>query len=102
MTDNLSDLILSLAPEDGSTIGNGAMKALLREQVPELSNVAEIALDHTEELTAAPKAAKANGKARKKIAKTHGPPQVVSYRHCGTASGRPLARAADSPGASVA
>ena len=27
---NISDLILTLSPEDGSTIGNGAMLALLR------------------------------------------------------------------------
>ena len=29
---DISDLILTLSPEDGSTIGNGAMMALLREQ----------------------------------------------------------------------
>jgi len=33
MSDSLTNLILSLTPEDGSTIGNGAMMALLREQV---------------------------------------------------------------------
>jgi len=38
MSDNLTDLILSLTPEDGSTIGNGAMMALLREQVPGLTD----------------------------------------------------------------
>ena len=38
MSDSLTDLILSLAPEDGSSIGNGAMMALLREQVPGLSD----------------------------------------------------------------
>ena len=110
MTDSLSDLILSLAPEDGSTIGNGAMKALLRERVPGLTDddyddardalvddgrlskgrgrggsiyrpdVAEMALDHTEEPTA-PKAVQANGKARKQAAKSDGPKQVVSYRY---------------------
>jgi adenine-specific DNA-methyltransferase len=32
MSDSLTDLILSLTPEDGSSIGNGAMLALLREQ----------------------------------------------------------------------
>jgi adenine-specific DNA-methyltransferase len=32
MSDSLSNLILSLTPEDGSTIGNGDMMALLREQ----------------------------------------------------------------------
>ena len=38
MHDSLSDLILSLTPEDGSSIGNSAMIALLREQVPELED----------------------------------------------------------------
>ena len=35
---DLSDLILSLAPEDGSSIGNGAMLALLRERIPTLAD----------------------------------------------------------------
>lgn len=34
---DISDLILTLSPEDGSTIGNGAMMALLREHMPDLS-----------------------------------------------------------------
>jgi adenine-specific DNA-methyltransferase len=38
MSDSLSSLILSLTPEDGSTIGNGAMMALLREQVSGLTD----------------------------------------------------------------
>ncbi|SFG41457.1 adenine-specific DNA-methyltransferase [Palleronia marisminoris] len=38
MSDSLTDLILSLTPEDGFSIGNGAMMALLREQVPGLSD----------------------------------------------------------------
>ena len=38
MFDSLTDLILSLTPEDGSSIGNGAMMALLRERVPGLSD----------------------------------------------------------------
>lgn len=38
MSDSLSNLILSLTPEDGSTIGNGAMMALLREQVSNLTD----------------------------------------------------------------
>lgn len=37
MSDSLIELILSLTPEDGSSIGNGAMLALLREHVPGLS-----------------------------------------------------------------
>lgn len=38
MSEALTNLILSLTPEDGSTIGNGAMMALLREHVPDLSD----------------------------------------------------------------
>ena len=38
MAESLTDLILSRVPEDGSSIGNGAMMALLREQVPGLSD----------------------------------------------------------------
>lgn len=34
---DISDLILTLSPEDGSTIGNGAMLALLREHMPDLA-----------------------------------------------------------------
>lgn len=35
---DISDLILTLTPEDGSSIGNGAMLALLREKIPDLSD----------------------------------------------------------------
>lgn len=35
---DVPDLILSLAPEDGSTIGNAAMLALLREHIPTLND----------------------------------------------------------------
>jgi adenine-specific DNA-methyltransferase len=38
MSDSLTDLILSLTPEDGSSIGNGAMMALLRARVPGLTD----------------------------------------------------------------
>ena len=38
MSDSLTDLILSLTPEDGSSIGNGAMLALLRGHLPGLSD----------------------------------------------------------------
>ena len=38
MSDSLTDLILSLTPEDGSSIGNGAMMALLRQRLPGLSD----------------------------------------------------------------
>jgi len=34
---DISELILTLIPEDGSSIGNGAMLALLREQMPDLA-----------------------------------------------------------------
>lgn len=37
MSSDLSDLILSLTPEDGSSIGNGAMMALLKDHLPQLS-----------------------------------------------------------------
>lgn len=39
----ISDLILSLIPEDGSSIGNGAMLALLRARVPDLAEDAYVA-----------------------------------------------------------
>lgn len=43
MSDALTDLILSLTPADGSTIGNRAMMTLLREHVPDLTDsVAQI------------------------------------------------------------
>ncbi|MBB1492927.1 site-specific DNA-methyltransferase [Paracoccus sp. MC1854] len=38
MPDTISHLILSLTPEDGASIGNGTMMALLRERLPELSD----------------------------------------------------------------
>ncbi|WP_353429169.1 site-specific DNA-methyltransferase [Paracoccus denitrificans] len=38
MSDSLTDLILSLTPEDGTTIGNGSIMALLRKQIPDLSD----------------------------------------------------------------
>ncbi len=38
MSNSLTDLILSLTPEDGSSIGNSAMMALLRERVPDLTD----------------------------------------------------------------
>ncbi|MBC7139943.1 MAG: site-specific DNA-methyltransferase [Defluviimonas sp.] len=38
MSNSLTDLILSLTPEDGSSIGNGAMMALVRERVPGLTD----------------------------------------------------------------
>lgn len=44
---SLADLILSLVPEDGSSIGNGAMMALLREAAPDLSEADYIAARDT-------------------------------------------------------
>ncbi|WP_200348525.1 hypothetical protein [Halochromatium glycolicum] len=43
MSDSLTDLILSLTPEDGASIGNGAMMALLREQMPDLTDADYVA-----------------------------------------------------------
>ncbi|MFG6581306.1 site-specific DNA-methyltransferase [Sulfitobacter sp. 1A13191] len=40
MSSDLSDLILSLTPEDGSSIGNGAMLARLRDHIPTLTDEA--------------------------------------------------------------
>jgi adenine-specific DNA-methyltransferase len=37
MSDSLADLILSLTPEDGSSIGNAAILARLRDQLPDLT-----------------------------------------------------------------
>lgn len=38
MSESLRDLVLSLIPEDGSTIGNRALLALLREDLPDLTD----------------------------------------------------------------
>ncbi|MFN3973349.1 MAG: site-specific DNA-methyltransferase [Gemmobacter sp.] len=38
MSDSLRDLVLALIPEDGSTIGNRALLALLREDQPDLTD----------------------------------------------------------------
>lgn len=40
MSDSLTDLILSLTPEDGSSVGNGAVIALLRDYMPDLTDEA--------------------------------------------------------------
>lgn len=40
MSSDVSDLILSLTPEDGSSIGNGAMLARLRDHIPTLTEEA--------------------------------------------------------------
>lgn len=38
MSESLRDLVLSLIPEDGSTIGNRALLAILREDLPDLTD----------------------------------------------------------------
>jgi adenine-specific DNA-methyltransferase len=107
MSDSLTDLILSLTPEDGSSIGNGAMMALLHEHLPGLADedyaaardelvedgtlgrgrgrggsiyradVADLELTEPEMKEARPSTT-----ARKKAArKSDDPTQVVSYRH---------------------
>jgi len=108
MPDTLAELILSLAPEDGSSIGNGAMFALLEDRVPRITHpdyaaardelidkgilargrgrggsiyradVAELSL--TEPV--APTSKTASGKPRKKSTrKSADPAEVLSYRH---------------------
>jgi len=108
MSDQLRDLILSLTPEDGSSIGNGAMIALVNERIPELdesayieardalidegtlgrgkgrggsiyrADVAELTLEQTVEDTTKKKK---RGRGKNKPKKSDEPPQVLSYRH---------------------
>ena len=112
MSNTLSDLILSLTPEDGSSIGNGAMLALLQEKIPDLSEDvyeaardalvdegvlargkgrggsiyrAELTLEMQDEPTPKPKA-----KPRKKTSrKSSDPAEVLSYRHGDTRVNNP-------------
>ena len=110
MSSDLSDLILSLTPEDGSSIGNGAMMALLEDHLPHLSedayaeardalveqgvlgrgkgrggsvyraDVAELELSVMPEPVA--KERKAATNTRKKASrKSNEPTEVMSYRH---------------------
>ncbi len=112
----LRNLILSLIPEDGSSIGNGAMLARLREDVPDLSedgyaaardalvddgllargrgrggslyraDVADLELTAPE----APAASPATKRTRKKATrKSSVPTQVLSYRHDDTRLNNP-------------
>jgi adenine-specific DNA-methyltransferase len=108
MSSDLSDLIISFAPEDGSSIGNGAMMARLKDHLPQLSedayaeardalvdegvlgrgkgrggsvyraDVAELELSAPAEPVA-----KTTTKATRKkgAAKSDDPTQVLSYRH---------------------
>jgi adenine-specific DNA-methyltransferase len=108
MSDSLTDLILSLTPEDGSSIGNGAMMALLRERMPGLTDqdyaaardglvdggmlargrgrggsiyradVADLELTAPEERESKPASARSRKKATRK---TNDQTQVLSYRH---------------------
>lgn len=112
MSNTLSDLILSLTPEDGSSIGNGAMLALLQEKIPDLSEEAyeaardalvdegvlakgkgrggsiyraELTLEMQDAPTPKPKA-----KPRKKTSrKSSDPAEVLSYRHGDTRVNNP-------------
>jgi adenine-specific DNA-methyltransferase len=107
MSDSLTDLILSLTPEDGSSIGNGAMMALLCEHLPGLTDegyaaardelvedgalgrgrgrggsiyradVADLELTEPEMKEARP----ATTARKKSTRKSDDPAQVVSYRH---------------------
>lgn len=107
MTSDLSDLILSLTPEDGSSIGNGAMLALLRDHIPTLTDEAyaeardaliddgtlgrgkgrggsvyraDVAdLELTAPVAKEPKAA--TGTRKKASRKSDEPTEVLSYRH---------------------
>ncbi len=116
MSDTLSDLILSLTPEDGSSIGNGAMLARLQDHIPDLTedayadardaliddgvlargrgrggsiyraDVADLTLTAPE--ASAPKTT--SGKPRKKTArKSAEPAEVLSYRHGDTRVNNP-------------
>lgn len=104
MSNTLSDLILSLMPEDGSSFGNGAMLAILQEKIPDLSKDdyeaardaledegilakgkecggliyrAELTLEIQDEPAPKPKAKPRNKTTRK----SGDPAKVLSYRH---------------------
>ncbi|MCE8006313.1 site-specific DNA-methyltransferase [Aestuariivita sp.] len=107
MSSELSGLILSLTPEDGSSIGNGAMLARLRDHIPTLTEEAYEAardaliddgtlgrgkgrggsvyradvadLELTAPVAREPKAA--TGTRKKTSRKSDEPTEVLSYRH---------------------
>lgn len=107
MSSDLSDLILSLTPEDGSSIGNGTMLALLREHIPTVTDEAyeeardtlidagtlargkgrggsvyraDVAdLELTAPVAKEPKAT--TGTRKKASQKSNDPTEVLSYRH---------------------
>lgn len=110
MPDAISELIFSLTPEDGSSIGNGALYALVQERLSHLNRdqfdearerlVAEgrlakgrgrggsvyrmdadaFELEHPDDVPAKPSAAR-RGKAKRTSRAASGPKQVLSYRH---------------------
>ncbi|ANP37046.1 DNA methylase [Phaeobacter gallaeciensis] len=107
MASDLSDLILSLTPEDGSSIGNGAMLARLRDHIPTLTEEAYaeardalidegtlgrgkgrggsvyradvVDLELTAPVAKEPKAT--TGTRKKASRKSDEPTEVLSYRH---------------------
>lgn len=107
MSSELPDLILSLTPEDGSSIGNGAMLARLRDHIPTLTDEAYaeardaliddgtlgrgkgrggsvyradvVDLELTAPVAKEPKAT--TGKRKKANRKSDEPTEVLSYRH---------------------
>ena len=115
MSSDISDLILSLIPEDGSSIGNGVMLARLRDHIPDLSedayteardtliNVGALArgkgrggsiyradvadLELTEPAPKKKKATKRRGK--KTAGRSARPSEVLSYRHDATRVNNP-------------
>lgn len=105
----LQDLILSLTPEDGSYIGNGAMMALLRDHMPDLTEEAYAEakdalieegvlgrgrgrggsiyradvtdLELTAPVAKEPKAPASTSPRKTAARKSDEPPEVLSYRH---------------------
>lgn len=109
MSDSLTDLILSLTPEDGSSIGNGAMMARLRDYSPDLTEEAYAEakdalieegvlgrgrgrggsiyradvtdLELTAPVAKEPKAPASTAPRKTAARKSDEPPEVLSYRH---------------------
>lgn len=111
MANRLANLILAHTPEDGSSIGNGALIALLREQISDLTDedyeaardalvdegvlakgkgrggsvyradVADLELTQQEVQPAKKKAANKSTKKKKATKKSGEPVQVSAYRH---------------------
>jgi len=109
MSNSLTDLILSLTPEDGSSIGNGAMMALLRDHLPDLTEEAYAEakdalieegvlgrgrgrggsiyradvtdLELTAPVAQEPKAPASTAPRKQAARKSDEPPEVLSYRH---------------------